>query len=733
MATALDVRPMALAFSNLSQTEALLANAATAIEKVLETPDVLLDPSSPEAKDMAIGARSFVKSFFDAAQARCPAHVVKASDGLVDMVVDGFHPEQIWEELEVQNVPLRRHLRNAIKKLASAPKGAVDISLSLPTVEEHIDESIEEPRKSKAIAAKQKQKKSGKVAESEDLGEVDGLSCDSEKEDADDDKAGVDQDDGEEQVDSAAGNEPLEDGFFSLEEMNKFADLAEAPGGMRLDEDAEDSDDFDLLEGGDGDDDEETEKMMFSDFFDAPSKGGSSKKESKSDGVDKDREARRAKAMEDFDDEDDIDDDDIDGADEDEDLSDEEKQLEAKIRELQAEGGGEDEDDAEEGEEEGGLSDDEDEGVSGAEAEEDTSSAKGKSLYEMDKRLRALEEEVEKLEEEQLSEKHWSLRGEVSSKQRPLNSLLEVHLDQPMTQLAGSRAGNDVDAVGGIGADNEDDDAPALDNAALPVSFDIESIIKQRVWDELFDDVVRKAELPPAQRPDNPDKDAVETLNFEKSRVGLGDIYAQQYETEMLGNKTEAEQREDREKTATKELFSKVMFKLDQLTNAHFTPRPPTLGASGEQLKKVGALKMEETIPLLMSDAVLKAPEEVRAPRRHARERNELTHEERDAARRLKKQGRKKKLERKVESGELSLAGMRERSAKLQEKNAEAKREKAKIGTVKDAKKRLRSTELLSQAAQNAASGLTRKEAAREERQKKTTSEGALSSKKLKL
>merc|ERR1712050_50752 len=181
-------------------------------------------------------------------------------------------------------------------------------------------------------------------------------------------------------------------------------------------------------------------------------------------------------------------------------------------------------------------------------------------------------------------------------------------------------------------------------------------------------------------------------------------------EVEMMGNKTEAEQKEDKDKTEAKELFAKVMFKLDQLTNAHFTPRPPTLGASGEQLQKVSSLKMEETIPLLVSDSLLKAPEEVRAPRRHARERNELSHDERKAARQAKKTGRRKTLERRVESGELSLAGMRERNEKLQEKNAEAKREKANVGTVKDAKKRLRSTELLSQAAQNAASGASRKD-----------------------
>merc|ERR1712070_797977 len=127
------------------------------------------------------------------------------------------------------------------------------------------------------------------------------------------------------------------------------------------------------------------------------------------------------------------------------------------------------------------------------------------------------------------------------------------------------------------------------------------------------------------------------------------------YEVEMLGNKTDAEQKEDKEKTEAKSLFAKLMYKLDLLTNAHFTPRPPTLAPGGEQLKKVASLKMEETIPLMMSEALLKAPEEVRAPRRHGKERNELSHEERKAARGAKKTGRRKKLQQRVEAGELSL------------------------------------------------------------------------------
>ena len=130
-------------------------------------------------------------------------------------------------------------------------------------------------------------------------------------------------------------------------------------------------------------------------------------------------------------------------------------------------------------------------------------------------------------------------------------------------------------------------DAPGADDLTKQNKFDLQVIIKQRVWDESFDDVVRKVELPPSARPQKAEDDAVETLNFEKSRVGLGDVYAKQYEAEFLGHQTDEVKQEDQEKTETKALFAKIMHKLDLLTNAHFTPRPPMASLSGEQLAKV--------------------------------------------------------------------------------------------------------------------------------------------------
>ncbi|CAE7822666.1 unnamed protein product, partial [Symbiodinium sp. CCMP2456] len=90
----------------------------------------LLDPTSPEAKSAAEGARSFVKLFFDEGQVRSPEALRSNAKDLPRLLVDGFDREQIWEEMEVQNVPLRLHLRKRVSKLAVASKAAIDLTLA---------------------------------------------------------------------------------------------------------------------------------------------------------------------------------------------------------------------------------------------------------------------------------------------------------------------------------------------------------------------------------------------------------------------------------------------------------------------------------------------------------------------------------------------------------------------------------------------------------------------------
>ncbi|CAE7343512.1 unnamed protein product [Symbiodinium natans] len=435
-----------------------LQEAAAKVSEIIARAEWLLDPTSPESKAAAEGARSFVKLFFDEGQVRSPETLRSTAKDLPRLVVDGFDREQIWEEVEVQNVPLRQHLRKRVSKLAVAPKGAIDLTLatsqtSQAVAEEGEDaagEAMEElpaetptkPTTCPACGNKYLEdaifcRKCGRKRDEVDEAE----SKDSSKKGAPKAEAADEQEEAlgdvpQDEADKAGvgTRDQAEEDFFSLEDMEKFADIADK-GTMRLDEDAEESD-FDLLEAGDADGDDEAANVTFADFFGAPdgkvSKPAAEKAAKASQGESAGEEELEEEEGEEEEEEEDAEPGALGELDE------EEKALEAQLKALQAQGNEDDEGEEEEEkeiDEEGEVTGKEDDGGG-------KSSSKGKerSLYEMDRRLQSLEEEVRKLEEEQLQEKSWEMKGEVTARHRPLNSLLEVALDQPMTHFAARRA-----------------------------------------------------------------------------------------------------------------------------------------------------------------------------------------------------------------------------------------------------------------------------------------------------
>lgn len=258
--------------------------------------------------------------------------------------------------------------------------------------------------------------------------------------------------------DGAGGNEPAaaapsEDRFFSLEDMEKFAD-----------EDAEvglgDDEGIDVFAPGGGemasDDDDPYRGYTYEDMFGSGPSPGRKGKPRRDDASD-------------------------DGS--------YPSDLDEGFEEVGAGGGAGN----------GGASDsegDHDETMDGSEAEEVDES----KLTPYQKEQRRLQAQIQDLEAEALAPKPWELTGEVKSGQRPENSLLETVMEYDQAQ-------------------------PAAPEITPETTAALEEVIKQRIRDEIWDDVERKVseDLLNKRREDLPE------VSQEKSKLGLGEIYEKEY------------------------------------------------------------------------------------------------------------------------------------------------------------------------------------------------------------
>jgi U3 small nucleolar RNA-associated protein MPP10 len=138
---------------------------------------------------------------------------------------------------------------------------------------------------------------------------------------------------------------------------------------------------------------------------------------------------------------------------------------------------------------------------------------------------------------------------------------------------------------------------------------DLESVIKQRILDEAWDDVVR-VKLPSNYRENFTN---LEEISFEKSSKGLGEIYEDKFKKEVLSmtgpSGATDKDLKDPAKLEIETLFKKLCYNLDILSNLSFVPKALTEPA--QVVSNVSAINMEERIPLFMSNANRKAPQEM--------------------------------------------------------------------------------------------------------------------------
>jgi len=211
-------------------------------------------------------------------------------------------------------------------------------------------------------------------------------------------------------------------------------------------------------------------------------------------------------------------------------------------------------------------------------------------LSKFEKRQQKIAEMVQELEEDSLGEKHWSLKGEASSKARPVNSLLEEDLEF-------EHASKTVPII------------------TEEVTLSLEEKIKKRILDGLFDDVERKYEedFTPFDKKKSREQQMI--LDGEKSKKSLSEIYEDQFMNNVnksTNGEGTGDLKDEKTQLAHKKLtalYNSLCSKLDALSNFHFTPKP--VREEIEIITNTPAISMEEVTPVNVSDASRLAPEEI--------------------------------------------------------------------------------------------------------------------------
>uniref|UniRef100_A0A3Q4MXH4 U3 small nucleolar ribonucleoprotein protein MPP10 n=1 Tax=Neolamprologus brichardi TaxID=32507 RepID=A0A3Q4MXH4_NEOBR len=508
--------------------------------------------------EVATDFTSITKTLYDLHKAQEPGHYTGSP--LAELVVENFDEEQIWQELELQNKAVLKHFKNAIDEALAdetltvleeeeqEESGQEEEGASADDdVDDHDDEEEEEEEEQEL----EPPRRTKKMAVEEDDNTEDDSDLDFDV-DALEKKEKQKKDTGRKASKAKVVPSEVDDKFFKLSEMEAFLDDMDKREGK------EEEDDVDYFQDlpSDEDDDLDLDKyvdcslyqqvkssrnLKYKDFFDTVD-SEPAKTDDPSDGEDDSVDESQEEGEEVIDD----------------DYDEERGRSRSSHKKVTF-----------------NLSDDEDsegedvEDILGGKAK---GSAKSEAKSSFEKRQEKMSQKIEELEKAALAEKPWQLSGEVTAQTRPENSMLE-------------------------------EDCPPTPAITEETTLQLEDIIKQRIKDQAFDDVVRK---------EKPKEEAFEykkrlTLDHEKSKQSLAEIYEQEY---LKQNQQKTEEEENPAHVEIQKLMDTLFLKLDALSNFHFTPKPPV--PEVKVVSNLPSITMEEVAPISTSDATLLAPEEIK-------------------------------------------------------------------------------------------------------------------------
>ncbi|KAG0049128.1 hypothetical protein BGZ83_006024 [Gryganskiella cystojenkinii] len=530
--------------------------------QVLDKPEVFLTKSETTAEQ----AKSITKYLYDLGKSTESGSLKGQGSMLEELFVDGFDNDQIWEEIQMQNTPFLTFLKTELKNLKSAPEPE-----DKPVEEEEEDEEEDENEMSldeedmglemedtDNVFSGEEEEEDEQMEDDEEGLDFEDEEDEEEAEDEDDDEEEEELDDLDLPVKKKSRTSEVDDDFFNLDEFNAMTEKQEQDE-IEGKEPSDDEEidyfaDPDMIESGDEDEDEDedmndneneadTHDVAYRDFFAPPEKGRTNRPKPK----------RREEKKE------------------------EEAHFEEPVEEMQDA----EEEDVEDEDENGDLNalGDRVSNLFGLEEEEE----EAETLSKHERLQRKMKEQIEALEQENVASKDWTKKGEASSSDRPVNSLLEEDLDFETVSKP----------------------IPVI---TAEMTQTLEDIIKERILAANWDDVVRKAA--PNQKAFNPSS-RVE-ISDEKSKKSLAELYEDDYvrETSTTGPAmSEREAALEKKHEEITELWQDLCQKLDSLSNWHYTPKPPK--AELTVVTNAPAISMEEAIPVSVADAALLAPEEI--------------------------------------------------------------------------------------------------------------------------